>query len=47
MADESSESDQIRQRRANFDELVRLGVDPYPRAFPRTATIQSLVSAHG
>ena len=24
-------SDQLRQRRANFEELVRLGVDPYPR----------------
>ncbi len=47
MADESSESDQIRQRRANFDELMRLGVDPYPRAFERTDTIQALVSAHG
>jgi lysyl-tRNA synthetase class 2 len=47
MPEESSESDQIRQRRANFDELVKLGVDPYPRAFKRTDTIQSLVSAHG
>jgi lysyl-tRNA synthetase, class II len=46
MADESSESDQIRQRRANFDELVRLGVDPYPREFQRTDTIQALVAAH-
>jgi lysyl-tRNA synthetase class 2 len=47
MADESSESDQIRQRRANFDELLRLGVDPYPRAFDRTDTVHALVSAHG
>ena len=47
MADDSSESDQIRQRRANFEELVRLGVDPYPRAFHRTDTIHALVAAHG
>ena len=43
---EKSESDLIRQRRENFEELVRLGVDPYPRAFARTDTIQALVSAH-
>ena len=47
MADESSESDQIRQRRENFSELVRLGIDPYPRVFERTDSIQALVSAHG
>ena len=44
---ERSESDLIRQRRANFDELVRLGVDPYPRAFERTDTVDALVRAHG
>jgi lysyl-tRNA synthetase class 2 len=47
MSDEKPESDQIRQRRANFAELVRLGVDPYPRAFERTSTIDELVAAHG
>ena len=41
------ESDLLRQRRANFDALIRLGVDPYPRAFERTHTVQDLVSAHG
>ena len=30
------ESDLLRQRRANFEELVRLGIDPYPRKFERT-----------
>ena len=41
------ESDQLRQRRANFEELIRLGVDPYPRTFERTDTIDALVDAHG
>ncbi|HEX5473177.1 MAG TPA: lysine--tRNA ligase [Vicinamibacterales bacterium] len=40
------ESDLLRQRRANFDELIRLGVDPYPHAFARTHTIQALVEAY-
>jgi lysyl-tRNA synthetase, class II len=43
---EDRESDLLRQRRANFDELVRLGVDPYPRKFERTDTIDALVRAH-
>jgi lysyl-tRNA synthetase class 2 len=43
----SDESDLIRQRRENFEELVRLGVEPYPRAFERTDTIEALVAAHG
>ena len=47
MTQERSESDLIRQRRENFEELVRLGVDPYPRAFERTDTIDALVTAHG
>jgi lysyl-tRNA synthetase class 2 len=41
------ESDQLVQRRANFDELVKLGVDPYPRRFERTDTVDALVRAHG
>jgi lysyl-tRNA synthetase class 2 len=45
--EESRESDLLRQRRANFEELVRLGVDPYPRQFERTDTIDELVQAHG
>ncbi len=44
---DEKESDQLRQRRANFDELQRLGVSPYPHAFERTDTIQELVAAHG
>jgi lysyl-tRNA synthetase class 2 len=44
---EQKESEQIRQRRANFDELQRLGVTPYPHVFERTDTIAALVDAHG
>ena len=47
MTEESRELDLLRQRRANFDELVRLGVDPYPRQFERSDTIEALVQAHG
>src|SRR5260221_2647459 len=45
--DQQKESDQLRQRRANFEELQRLGVTPYPHAFTRTNTIAELVEAHG
>jgi lysyl-tRNA synthetase, class II len=45
--DQQKESDQLRQRRANFEELQRLGVTPYPHAFTRTHTIAELVAAHG
>jgi lysyl-tRNA synthetase class 2 len=41
------ESDQVAQRRANFEALQRLGVDPYPHAFARTHTVSALVSAFG
>ena len=41
-----TESEQIRQRRANFDELAALGVDPYPHRFERTDTVTQLVAAH-
>jgi lysyl-tRNA synthetase class 2 len=40
-------NDQLRQRRANFEELQRLGVAVYPHAFERTHTIAELVEAHG
>jgi lysyl-tRNA synthetase, class II len=43
----TEESDQLRQRRANFEELRRLGVAPYPHEFDRTDTVEALVSAHG
>ena len=46
-AEHFRESDLLRQRRENFDELVRLGVDPYPRQFERTHSVQELVAAHG
>ena len=41
------DSDQVVQRRANLDELRRLGVDVYPRKFRTEASIESIVSAHG
>jgi lysyl-tRNA synthetase, class II len=47
MSENDRESDLLRQRRANFDALVRLGADPYPRQFERTDTIADLVAAHG
>ncbi len=46
MAEDVRESDQLLQRRANFEELVRLGVDPYPHTFARTDTVDELVAAH-
>src|SRR5215204_1106804 len=45
--EQQKESDQLRQRRANFEELQRLGVTPYPHAFTRTHTIAELVTGHG
>ncbi|MBI4477478.1 MAG: lysine--tRNA ligase, partial [Acidobacteria bacterium] len=47
MSQPSSEGDQIRQRRANLEELARLGVEIYPRSFSRTHTIDELVGEHG
>src|SRR5829696_10349897 len=44
--DQQNESEQIRQRRANFEELQRLGIVPYPHVFERTDTISALVDAH-
>ncbi|HET7221077.1 MAG TPA: lysine--tRNA ligase [Vicinamibacterales bacterium] len=41
------ESDQIAQRRANFEALVQLGVEPYPHAFDRTHTVSDLVTGYG
>jgi len=41
------ESDQVVQRRANLDELKKLGVDPYPRRFEVDATIDAVVAQHG
>jgi lysyl-tRNA synthetase class 2 len=48
MSDEHfRESDLIRQRRENFQALSQLGLDPYPRQFERTHTVDQLVEAHG
>ena len=40
------ETDQLRQRRKNLEELVALGVLPYPHAFARTDTVSALVEAY-
>jgi lysyl-tRNA synthetase class 2 len=42
-----SESDQVVQRRANLDELRRLGVDVYPHRFTTSATIDAVVGEYG
>src|SRR5262245_10742986 len=39
--------EQLTQRKANLDELVKLGVDIYPRRFERTQTISELVASYG
>src|SRR5688572_32023921 len=41
------ESDQVVQRRANLEELTKLGVDPYPRRFAGTTAIETIVAEHG
>jgi len=46
MADELELNDQLRQRRANFEELQKLGVPVYPHVFERTDTVTALVEAH-
>jgi lysyl-tRNA synthetase class 2 len=46
MTDELELNDQLRQRRANFEELQKLGVDPYPHVFARTDAVSALVEAH-
>jgi len=43
----SSQDEQIQQRRANLDELARLGVEIYPRRFDRQHTVSELVDAYG
>src|SRR5918996_1600647 len=46
MTEHPRESDLLKQRRDNFEALLRLGVDAYPRKFDRTDTVAELVSAH-
>jgi lysyl-tRNA synthetase, class II len=43
----TDESDQSAQRRANLEELRRLGVDVYPRRFDVETSIDALVAQHG
>jgi lysyl-tRNA synthetase class 2 len=43
----AEESDQVVQRRANLEELRKLGVDPYPHRFDPQATIDEIVRTHG
>jgi lysyl-tRNA synthetase, class II len=43
----SDESDQVVQRRANLEELKKLGVDPYPRRFDVGVSIHAMVEEHG
>jgi lysyl-tRNA synthetase, class II len=47
VSEDLKESDLLRQRRANYEELLKLGVDAYPRTFDRTDTVDQLVAAHG
>jgi lysyl-tRNA synthetase class 2 len=44
--EQQKESDQLRQRRENFEELQRLGVVAYPLVFERTDAVSDLVAAH-
>ena len=43
----AQESDQVLQRRANLEELRKLGVEAYPRHFDPAATIAAIVGEHG
>jgi lysyl-tRNA synthetase class 2 len=43
----TEDSDQVVQRRANLDELRRLGVEAYPRRFDPQAPIDDIVRLHG
>jgi lysyl-tRNA synthetase class 2 len=47
MTESDRESDQVQQRRVNFEALAALGVDQYPHTFERTHTVSALVSAYG
>ena len=43
----TDESDQVQQRRANLEELRRLGVAAYPHRFDPKEAVDDLVAAHG
>ena len=40
---ESDSNDQLQERRRSFEEIVRLGFEPYPHKFDRTHTITGIV----
>ena len=42
----SNEAEQIAQRQAKLNELIQLGVAPYPNRFDRSDTIASIRTAH-
>ena len=46
MTEHARESDLLRQRKENYDELLKLGVEPYPRKYERADTVEALVQAH-
>jgi lysyl-tRNA synthetase class 2 len=43
----TDDSDQVIQRRANLEELKKLGVDPYPKRFEAGVPIGAVVAEHG
>ncbi len=43
----TEESDQVVQRRANLEELRKLGVDPYPHRFDPQGSVEEIVQGHG
>ena len=43
----TEESDQVVQRRANLEELRKLGVDPYPHRFDPQGSVEEIVQRHG
>jgi hypothetical protein len=43
----STEENQIQQRRANLEAIVRLGLRPYPNRFATTHSVSALVDAYG
>ncbi|HKC55891.1 MAG TPA: lysine--tRNA ligase [Vicinamibacterales bacterium] len=43
----STESDQVVQRRANLEELKKLGIDPYPHRFEVDATVDAIATQYG
>jgi lysyl-tRNA synthetase class II len=43
----SNELEQRAQRQAKLDELIQLGVSPYPNKFDGATAIAAIVAAHG